>query len=267
MIGNPIGHSKSPRIHALFAEQTGEAVHYGRLWAPREEFRAVAEAFFCGGGGGLNITVPFKEDAWQFASKLSERARVAGAVNTLSCEKEGLLWGDNTDGIGLLRDLRDNLKVEVCQRRVLILGAGGAARGIMAELLAEKPVEMVLANRTPQRADEVAGRFAGVQPCGLDNIQGRHFDVVINTTAAGLQGEMPDLPKDLLQPGGCCYDLVYADTDTPFMSWARNHAAGKVADGLGMLIEQAAESFYIWRGIRPATAPVIEVLRGEQGTP
>lgn len=261
VIGNPIEHSKSPQIHSLFAEQTGEQIRYGRLWSPQEGFAVVAEAFFCGGGHGLNVTVPFKEDAWQVASKLSERARAAEAVNTLRRESDGLLWGDNTDGVGLLRDLRDNLGIVVFGKRVLVLGAGGAARGVMPELLTEQPAEVVIANRTRQRADELGLMFPEVIPCGLDDIPGRHFDMVINTTAAGLQGEMPELPEDLLSAGGVCYDLVYADIDTPFMAWARRHGAAQVADGLGMLVEQAAESFYQWRGVRPATTPVIKALR------
>lgn len=261
VVGNPIEHSKSPRIHAMFAEQSGEKVVYGRLWAPREGFEAVAEAFFCGGGHGLNVTVPFKEDAWRYASELSARAQAAEAVNTLGRTEDGRIWGDNTDGVGLLRDLRDNLQIGIAAQRLLILGAGGAARGVLAELLAEQPAEVVLANRTPQRAEQVAQRFAGIRPCGLDNIPGRGFDLIINTTAAGLQGQMPELPEDLLRPQGSCYDLVYADTDTPFMRWAREHSAAKVADGLGMLVEQAAEAFYLWREVKPTTAAVIAALR------
>ncbi|MCG5547287.1 shikimate dehydrogenase [Halorhodospira halochloris] len=262
VVGNPIEHSKSPQIHAMFAEQTGEQLSYGRLWAPQDNFAAVARAFFCGGGLGLNVTVPFKEEAWQFANKLSERAHFAEAVNTLRCDDDGLLWGDNTDGVGLYRDLHDNLGIAIEAQRVLILGAGGAARGILADILAGEPSEVVIANRTAHRADELAQRFEGVGSCGLDNIPGRQFDLIINTTAAGLQGSMPALADGLLRHGGACYDLVYSDTDTPFMEWARRHHAGQVADGLGMLVEQAAESFFLWRGVRPDTQPVIGALRG-----
>ncbi|MBK1725797.1 shikimate dehydrogenase [Halorhodospira neutriphila] len=263
VIGNPVGHSRSPRIHALFAEQTGEPIAYTRLEAPEAGFAAVAEAFFAGGGSGLNVTVPFKEAACAWADTLSKRARAAAAVNTLRAEADGRRHGDNTDGAGLLRDLRDNLGVAVAGRRLLVIGAGGAARGILPTLLDEAPGEVLIANRTAERAERLAAERPGVRACGLEALAGQGgFDVLLNTTAAGLQGQMPALPGELLASGAAAYDLVYADADTPFMAWARRHGAALVADGLGMLVEQAAESFAVWRGVHPRTAPVIEALRG-----
>ena len=262
VVGNPIAHSKSPQLHARFAAEVGADLFYQRLWAPEEHFDAVAQAFFAGGGHGLNVTVPFKEAACAFADTLSERARTAGAVNTLRAEADGRRFGDNTDGIGLLRDLRDNHGVQLAGRRLLLLGAGGAARGVLSELLAEGPQTLVIANRTVSRAEALASADTRIRGCGFEALHGHTFDVVLNTTAAGLQGEMPPLPDDLLAPGAAAYDLVYADGDTPFMAWARARGAAVVCDGLGMLVEQAAESFYLWRGTYPQTAPVIEALRG-----
>ncbi|MBK1733981.1 shikimate dehydrogenase [Halorhodospira abdelmalekii] len=261
VIGNPIEHSKSPEIHRRFAAATGEAMTYRRLWAPHEHFRAVAEAFCCGGGHGLNVTVPFKEEAYAFADRLSERAAAAGAVNTLRFDSDGQRFGDNTDGVGLLRDLQDNLGITIAGRRVLVLGAGGAARGVLPALLAADPAALFLANRTAARAEALAERFGTLHPCPLSAIPERGFELIVNTTAAGLQGENLELPDDVLAPGGTAYDLVYADTETPFIRWARTHGATTTSDGLGMLVEQAAEAFFVWRGVRPPTAPVIAALR------
>ncbi|ABM61830.1 shikimate dehydrogenase [Halorhodospira halophila] len=261
VVGNPIAHSKSPQIHTRFAAEVGADLHYHRLWAPEDHFAPVAEAFFAGGGHGLNVTVPFKGAAYTFADTLSDRARAAGAVNTLRAEPDGRHFGDNTDGIGLLRDLQTNHGIDLAGRRLLLLGAGGAARGVLHDLLGEDPRTVVIANRTVDRAEALAGNDHRIRACGFDVLAGERFEVVINTTAAGLQGEMPPLPDDLLAPGATAYDLVYADEDTPFMAWARARGAVTVCDGLGMLVEQAAESFYQWRGTYPQTAPVIEALR------
>lgn len=265
VIGNPIEHSKSPQIHARFAAEVGAAMRYERLWAPEAHFEAVAEAFFTGGGCGLNVTVPFKGAAYAFADTLSERARAAGAVNTLRAERDGSRCGDNTDGIGLLRDLRDNHGIPLAGRRLLLLGAGGAARGVLPALLAETPAEVVIANRTVERAEALAEDYAEARACSFEALAGKRFEVIINTTAAGLQGTMPPLPEELLTPNAAAYDLVYAEQDTPFMTWARASGAVQVCDGLGMLVEQAAESFYLWRGVYPSTAPVIADLRGAAG--
>jgi shikimate dehydrogenase len=228
-----------------------------------DDFERVARDFFAGGGAGLNVTVPFKRDAFEFADKLSERAMRAGAVNTLIRTDDGIL-GDNTDGIGLLRDLIANLGWAVQGRRILLLGAGGAARGVVEPLLRERPSAFLIVNRTAARAQELARDFSDIAPVeggGMELMEGRQFDLLINATSAGLSGEMPELPSTVLTERSCCYDMVYGPAPTPFMRWAAHHAAWAVADGLGMLVEQAAESFYLWRRARPETRPVIHQLR------
>ena len=262
VFGNPIAHSKSPTIHRMFAEQTGQRLRYERIEAPLDDFPGAVGRFRAEGGRGANVTVPFKEQACRLAERLSDRARLAGAVNTLLLDAG--IEGDNTDGVGLVRDLVHNLGVALAGRRVLVLGAGGAARGILPALAPTAPAELVLANRTAQRAQALARELAEAGPIrwlGLEALAGNPFDVVINATAAGLRGELPALPRDLLAPGAACYDLVYADRPTAFVEWARAHGAGLASDGLGMLVEQAAESFFLWRGVRPDTAPVIAALR------
>ena len=262
VFGNPVAHSKSPLIHRMFAEQTGQRLGYERIEAPLDGFPAAVSAFRAAGGRGANVTVPFKEEAWRLAERRSPRAERARAVNTFVFEGE--LYGDNTDGVGLVRDLTANHGEAVAGRRLLLLGAGGAARGVLPALVAEAPAELVLANRTPERAEAVAGEFADLFPLttsSFADLAGRRFDLVVNATAAGLQGDLPPLPDDLLAAGAACYDLVYADRPTAFVRWAREHGAALAADGLGMLVEQAAESFRLWRGIRPDTAPVIAALR------
>lgn len=264
VFGNPVKHSKSPQIHAAFAAQTGQKLQYRSHCVAAGEFPAAAARFFEQGGRGLNITVPFKLDAFEFADTCSGRARRAGAVNTLARRDDGSIFGDNTDGIGLVRDLGDNLQWEVTGRRVLILGAGGAVRGILEPLLELRPDLLVVANRTVPRAQTLAHEFADlgdIRACSMEGLSGNQYDLVINATSAGLHGEQPPLPDHLLSDHGCCYDLVYGAGPTPFMRWAARHAAWAVADGLGMLVEQAAEAFFIWRGVRPRTRPVIEELR------
>ena len=265
VIGNPIEHSKSPEIHAAFAKQTGEAISYIRLLGNPDDFAGDVRRFLATGGRGLNVTVPFKEQAWRLADELSERAHTAGAVNTLILLENNLLRGDNTDGVGLVRDLRTNQGFELHNKRVLILGAGGAVRGVVRPLLEAQPKRLIIANRTATKAYALAqgltsyGQVAG---CGLDELAGMQFDLIINGTAAGLEGEVPPLPEDILTHGGWCYDMLYATQATPFQLWGRQHHAGRSLDGLGMLVEQAAESFRLWRGVLPETAPVIHMLRG-----
>ncbi|MEZ5502816.1 MAG: shikimate dehydrogenase [Halioglobus sp.] len=264
VFGNPIKHSKSPVIHEMFAQQCDQHMVYRAVRVELDGFIQAATNFFADGGAGLNVTVPFKQEAFAFAQKLSGRARRAGAVNTLTCTGSGIIEGDNTDGIGLVRDLVANLGWVVQDMRVLLLGAGGAARGVLEPLLRESPRELLLVNRTGARAGQLAQEFTDVGPVeggGYDLIGARQFDLVINATSAGLSGEVPALPGSLLTERSCCYDMVYGAEPTPFMRWSAHHAAWAVADGLGMLVEQAAESFYIWRRARPDTRPVINRLR------
>lgn len=261
VIGNPIAHSKSPLIHALFAQQTGQAMSYERILAPLDGFREAVLHFREEGGRGLNVTVPFKLEAFALADRLSERAARAGAVNTLIFHPDGVIEGDNTDGTGLVRDLLRQ-GAEIRGRRVLILGAGGAVRGVLAPLLAEKPLELVIANRSADKAVRLAADFADLGPvrgCGFDAMEGV-FDLVINGTSASLSGELPPLPDDLLTEGAVAYDMAYGSEPTPFQAWAEGHGARLALDGLGMLVEQAAESFRLWRGVQPDTAPVRQAL-------
>lgn len=264
VIGNPIEHSKSPQIHAAFALQTGEAMAYGRLLGDPDQFERDVRNFIADGGRGLNVTVPFKEDAFRLADELSEAARSAGAVNTLILLPDGRLRGDNTDGVGLVRDLMVNHGATLKGSRILLIGAGGASKGVLRPLLKEQPSELVIANRTASKATDLASstaKPAAVRGCGLNQLAGGKFDLIINGTAAGLGGEVPDIPDDILAPGGWTYDMMYASEPTAFVHWGRSHGAAQALDGLGMLVEQAAESFYLWRGVRPETAGVIKALR------
>jgi shikimate dehydrogenase len=264
VIGNPIEHSKSPLIHAEFARQTGQDMEYGRILGNRNDFAADVRRFFAEGGRGMNVTVPFKEPAWELAHERSPRAESAGAVNTLILLPDGHLRGDNTDGVGLVRDLADNQGFDFGGKRVLLLGAGGASRGVMRPLLEMGVSELVIANRTASRALDLAAAGEGLGPvsgCGLDGLGGRRFDLIVNGTSAGLGGSVPAIPDDCLAPGGCTYDMLYGDAPTPFRLWGTAHGAVRSLDGLGMLVEQAAESFYLWRGVRPATGRVVALLR------
>jgi len=264
VIGNPIEHSKSPQIHAAFARQTGQDIRYERILGDLEEFEADVEAFLSGGGRGLNVTVPFKERAFRLADMVSGRARAAGAVNTLVVRGTGL-YGDNTDGVGLVRDLGCNHMFSFRGARVLLLGAGGAVRGVLHPLLEEGPERLVIANRTASKAlalAEAAADHGEVSGCGLDALPGQRFDLIINGTAAGLTARVPELPDDCLAEGGWTYDMMYGSRPTAFVEWGRAHGAVRALDGLGMLVEQAAEAFYLWRGVRPDTGPVIAMLRG-----
>lgn len=262
VIGNPIAHSKSPQIHTLFAEQTGQDMHYDKILG--ESFESDVQAFFSAGGKGLNITVPFKEQAFDFADELTERAKTAGAVNTLILLDDGRVRGDNTDGVGLVTDLGCNHLFNFAGARILLLGAGGASKGVVRPLLEQSPLQVVIANRTATKAVDLAAQLQELGPVtgmGLDELTGQQFDLIINGTAAGLSGELPAIPDDCLADGGWTYDMMYGAEPTAFVRWGRSHNAGKALDGLGMLVEQAAESFYQWRGVRPETSQVTEALR------
>ena len=264
VFGSPIGHSRSPDIHRRFAEQTGQDLIYTRQEVKAEEFESACREFFQLGGSGLNITLPLKELAFRLADRSTERARQAAAVNTLKLEDDGTLLGDNTDGVGLVRDLCETLGWQVADRRILLLGAGGAVRGVLGPLLAQKPEQLWIANRTAARAQELAKDFAElgeIRACGLDAIPAMAFDLVINGTSMSLQGQSPPLGQDQLGANTACYDMAYGAEPTAFLRWARENGVSRLADGLGMLVEQAAEAFYLWRGVRPQTAQVIAALR------
>jgi len=270
VIGNPIAHSKSPEIHAAFARQTGQDLSYERLLAPLDAFAATAMRFAREGGRGANVTVPFKLEAFALAREVSARAQHAGACNTLAWR--GTHWyGDNTDGVGLVRDLAANLGVSPAGRDILVLGAGGAGHGILGPLLATGPRSLVISNRTAARAEELARLFAADGPIvarTFGELGTRRFDLVIDATSANVTAA-DDIdaaaplpwPETLFAPGALAYDLKYAVEPTVFVHWARQHGAARAVDGLGMLIEQAAESFLLWRGVRPDTAPVFALLR------
>lgn len=266
VVGNPIAHSKSPQIHTLFAQQAQQDILYTKLKVEHGTFPEVVANFREMGGKGLNVTVPYKHEAWDLADERSARAELAGAVNTIQIREDGSYFGENTDGIGLFRDLTENNAVIIENKKVLVLGAGGAVRGVLEPLLAAKPSQLTITNRTAERAEDLAELFAdhgNVDGGGFDELDGQHYDLVINGTAASLQGKMPPLPFDLLAEGATCYDMMYSAEPTPFMEWATEYGADKVLDGLGMLVEQAAESFSLWRGVRPETIPVIQQLRDE----
>jgi shikimate dehydrogenase len=262
VVGNPVGHSKSPQIHEAFARQTGQDLVYTRLLAPLDDFAGTARRFFAEGGAGLNVTVPFKHEAWRLVDAREGGAEAAAAVNTI--RRDGRrLTGYNTDGPGLVADLERNLGVAIAGRRVLLMGAGGASHGVVQPLLERGPAQLAIVNRSRDKAEALARRFAGAGggPAALayGELAGRRFDLVINATSAGLAGELPPLPDTLFAPGALAYDMMYGRL-TVFLAFARARGVA-TADGLGMLVEQAAESFLIWRGVRPQTAPVIAQLR------
>jgi shikimate dehydrogenase len=260
VIGHHIGYSRSPRIHAQFALQTGQAMTYGLIDVAPALFPQAAREFFASGGRGLNVTVPHKQAALQLAGTLSAGARRAAAVNTLALGSDGTLLGDNTDGAGLLRDLTLNLGVSLRGARLLLLGAGGAARGVLAPLLEAQPAVVVVHNRTAARAQELAKEFSDLGPVRSSTAAGEVFDLIINATSASSQGELPQVPAHSIKPDTLCYDLAYGDAPTAFVRWAREQGARRALMGLGMLVEQAAESFLLWRGVRPATVPVLALL-------
>jgi shikimate dehydrogenase len=263
VIGHPIAHSRSPWIHAQFARQTGEQLSYSALDIAPAGLSLRLIEFFAQGGRGLNVTVPHKQAVLPFLSQLSERARIAGAVNVIARHDDGALHGDNTDGSGFVRDLTHNLRIELRGWRVLLLGAGGAARGLLAPLLALGPAQVVIVNRTADRAVQLAQQFAAHGPIhgsGFDGLGSERFELIINATAAGLDGKLPPAPVPLLRQADLCYDLAYGGGNTPFVRWAREHGVARCVDGTGMLVEQAADSFQIWRGVRPDTGPVLAAL-------
>ena len=265
VVGNPVGHSLSPRIHAAFARQTGHELVYEAIELPLDGFADGVRKLQQKGFAGLNVTVPFKRDAWELCASMSKAAQVAGAVNTISFGTDGAIVGDNTDGIGLVRDLDDNLGIQLEGCDVLLLGAGGAVRGVLGPLLGRSPSSLTLANRTPERAEELVRDFAGhgnIRATAFDGLAGSKFDLIVNGTAAGLSNDIPPIPASLVSTDTACYDMMYnLSAATAFVAWARKHGAGRAVDGLGMLVEQAAEAFAIWRGVRPSTAAVIADLK------
>jgi len=263
VIGNPVAHSKSPQIHKLFAEQTGQDIGYETILVPLDGFAATVERLRKEGYKGCNITVPFKFEAFSIATELSERAQAAQAVNTLSFDGDKIR-GDNTDGAGLVRDIETNLNFSLNDRRVLLMGAGGAAYGVALPLF-NAGSTLTVVNRTVDKAAQMIKAFnirAEVFLQTYEELEFREFDVVINATSTGLTDEMPPLPPGIFAPGALAYDMMYG-RETPFMKFARKQGAAIVSDGLGMLVEQAAEAFRIWRGVRPETAPVIAALRSQ----
>lgn len=265
VIGNPIAHSMSPLIHKAFATQTQQKISYQAVLTEKVDFPTTIEQFYRQGMKGMNITIPFKMDAWEITDQYSPDAKLAMAVNTISFDKSGGIIGDNTDGVGFIRDLMINHNTLIKGKDILILGAGGAVRGILRPILDEQPDKVVIANRTVSRAKQLVRDFniVDVSVCGFDELPERCFDIVINATSASLYGKQLPLSANLIKDDTCCYDLVYAKQNTTFGIWAKQNGATKVVDGLGMLVEQAAESFFIWRNIRPDTSRVIKQLRKE----
>jgi shikimate dehydrogenase len=262
LVGHPVEHSRSPLIHTVFARQTGQHLTYELIDAEPAAFETAVRGFGAAGGKGMNVTVPHKEAAFALCKQSSEAATAAGAVNTISIAN-GVLSGHNTDGIGFIHDLTVNLRQSLAGGRIVVLGAGGAARGIIGPLLQEKPSELTLANRTKERANELVAKLGG------SSLVARTFaeladlapaDFLINATSAGLKGEAPPFPASLVGPQTFCYDLVYGSNDTPFVVWAKTHGAARAVHGWGMLVEQAAESFAIWRGVRPDTKPLLKQI-------
>jgi shikimate dehydrogenase len=265
VFGNPIAHSKSPAIHTGFGASAGQDIVYEARLAPVDGFAQAIAEFVAAGGKGANVTVPFKEDAFRLATRLSDRAARAGAVNTLAFA-DGEVFGDNTDGAGLVRDITINLGYSLSGRRILLLGAGGASRGVIAPLLAEKPAVLFIANRSADKAVKLAESFSDIAPVSggsFADLAGKSFDLLINATSASLAGASLPLPPGLFAPGALAYDMMYGKGETPFLQQAREQGAARGADGLGMLVEQAAEAFFVWRGVRPETAPVLADLRAK----
>jgi len=263
VIGNPVAHSKSPQIHSLFSEQTAQPLSYQRLFSALDAFSATAEGFRASGGRGLNVTLPFKEQAWHYANNRTDRANRVRAVNLIRFDEENRIFGDSTDGIGLVRDLANN-RIAVANTRLLLLGAGGAVRSVLGHLIDEDPRAITIVNRTREKAEELAASSRQSKTrfhvCDFDELSGHQFDLVINGTSAGLSRNRLPLPDGILAGGACCYDMAYGKGAHRFLHWADRNNAMICCDGLGMLVEQAAESFYLWRGVMPETKPVIEQL-------
>lgn len=262
VFGNPIKHSKSPFIHTLFAHQTNQTMEYGIVEAPIDGFEQAAREFFAAGGKGCNVTAPFKLDAYQFADRLTERAELAQAVNTLKKLDDGLIIGDNTDGEGLVQDLLQN-HAQLKGARILLLGAGGAARGVLKPLLDQQPQHIVIANRTLSKAEELAETFKPYGSLSAQSMQSidSGFDIIINSTSAGLAGGLPDITSAIFTQHSVSYDMSYGAGKTHFTDWAKQNGVQNAYDGLGMLVGQAAESFMLWRGLRPSMRQVLRELR------
>ena len=264
VFGNPIKHSKSPLIHSLFAKQTGVALHYQSIEVPADKFDDYVSLFVSQGGLGLNITVPFKEQAYSFCGALTERAELCGSVNTIRFDKELNSFGDTTDGQGFINDLRINHQIDVKGKTILILGAGGSVKAILESICNQRPYKIVIANRTVSRAEQLADKFSGlcnVTACSYSDIEIGPFELIVNGTSLSLIGELPAISQSIVDENTFCYDLMYSSTSTVFMRWAFESGAAKVMDGLGMLVEQAAESFLIWHGVKPETTTMINALR------
>lgn len=273
VMGNPIGHSKSPQIHTAFAKITDQDLLYSAILVPLDGFDAAVDDFFRRGGKGLNITVPFKENAWRYADAFSARAKRAQAVNTLIQQDDGTVLADNTDGVGMVRDITVNQNVAIEGKRVLILGAGGAVRGVLQPVLEQNPAEIVIANRTVSKAEALAADFADLgesaccenklHACGFADVKGE-FDLIINGTSASLAGELPPIPAACVTDKTVSYDMMYGAETTVFNQWALDNGAAKAIDGLGMLVEQAAEAFRLWRDVLPQTQAVMNALREDR---
>ncbi len=264
VFGNPIKHSKSPQIHTLFARQTDIPLHYQAIEVPSDRFDENVRYFASLNGKGLNITVPFKEEAYALCDSLTPRAKTSGSVNTIWFDEHEKIYGDTTDGKGLINDLTINHAVDLKNKSILILGAGGSVKAILEPICEQNPKNIIIANRTVSRAEELANiftNFKNIEACSFDDLSSSSFDIIINGTSLSLAGELPPISSTVITSDTCCYDLMYSDTETIFMSWCSDQGASKVIDGLGMLVEQAAESFLIWHGVKPETAPVIKSLR------
>jgi shikimate dehydrogenase len=266
VIGNPIEHSKSPFIHAEFARQTGQKMQYEAILAPLDSFKSTVNAFQKNDGKGMNITIPFKLEAYALATRLTNRASAAQAVNTFKFGQHGEILGDNTDGAGLVRDIEINLKILITGKRILLMGAGGAAHGVILPLLQKNPALLVVANRTPEKALALQRQFTthgNIKAGHYQDFAGENFDILINATSASLYDQLPPLPPGLIKKTSLAYDMLYSSRLTPFLEFAKAQGAVQLADGVGMLVEQAAESFFLWRNIRPETQIVIKRLKDE----
>lgn len=260
VFGNPVAHSKSPQIHSRFAEQEGASIEYERIYAEIGAFAAAAAAFFAAGGQGANVTVPFKLDAFEWVDEHSERALAAGAVNTIIPLSDGRFRGDNSDGVGMVNDILENLGIAIAGKRILILGAGGAVRGVVPVLQAQAPAQIVIANRTHAKAQEVAAQF-GVEAIETAQLPHGHFDIIINGTSGGLSGSLPEVAPEVFARCELAYDMVYGQGAAAFLAFAAASGAARTADGLGMLVGQAAFSYYLWRGFQPNIKPVIAAMK------
>jgi len=265
LVGNPVAHSLSPQIHTEFAHQTGQQLSYQAIELARDGFASGIAELQRQGFRGLNVTVPFKREAWELCHSLSDRAEVAGAVNTLSLQADGSIHGDNTDGVGLIRDLVDNLEIKIQQQNVLLLGAGGAVRGVLEPLLALSPARLTIANRNLDRANALARDFTSfgkIEVVAYTQLSNQSYQLIINATAAGLSHQLPPIPTSLLDPTCVCYDMMYnTNKATDFVEWSASRGVKQSFDGLGMLVEQAAEAFFLWRGQRPDTSKLMSMLR------